>query len=188
MKFLKIICVFVGLLTCSASFAGNFPPEEREVWLGATEVLDQKTNEYFSAGEFDSLLPLLKMRYEIDPSSYDFVTDLGWILGSTDRPDEELAYYVRFRRENVGYANSALPEAQFYFLKKVYAKVPPLLEGSLTNESHPNNYRILANSYEKLGQFKDSKRVWEIYLAIAPSDGQAKANLKRVKQKLGERS
>ena len=188
MKNLRLLSLLLGVLASAGANAGNFPAEEREVWLGAAEVMDESFDTWFTDGEFERCIPLLKIRYEVDPSSYDWVTDLGWILGSTDKPDEELAYYVRFRRENASDSDCALPEAQFYFLKKVYAKVPPLLEGTLDSKSHPNNYRILANSYEKLGQLKNSKKTWETYLKLDPNDGQAKVNLKRVIDKLGNKA
>ena len=59
--------------------------------------------------------------------------------------------------------------------------VVPTLERHL----HPNSYRILAHSYERLGRFKDSKRVWEAYLQVHPEDETAKKNLQRVIGKIG---
>ncbi len=186
MKILRIICLLFCVSGVMSANAYNLPPEEKEVWLGASEVIEENVNNWFTDGEFERCIPLLKIRFEADPANYDWVTDLGWMLASSEHPDEELAYYIRFRRENAGDLDCALPEAQFYFLKKVFAKVPPLLEGTLVDRSHPNNYRILANSYEKLGQYKDAKKTWEAYLKISPNDGQAKVNLQRVINKLGD--
>ncbi len=70
-------------------------------------------------------------------------------------------------------------------MKRLYAKVPPVLEPSikLATHPHPDTYRLLASSYEHLGLFADSLRVWDLYITFAKKDPQALVNRARVEKK-----
>lgn len=161
------------------------PKRLQKIWQSAEKRMTAQSNLWFKDGDYPKVIQLLKVRVEVFPTDYNTVTDLGYMLESTQKPDEALALYVRFRQANPSNPDAAFPEANFYFARKLYAKVPPLLEPSLTKRPQPNAYRILAHSYERLGLLSDSKRVWEAYIKTAPEDGAAKANLRRVADKLG---
>src|SRR5262249_33749165 len=96
------------------------------------------------------------------------------------------ATYVSYRKNNPGDPLGSYLEAFYYYRKKLYAKVPPLLEPLIRMTPHPDAsvYRELAHCYEDMNLLADSKRVWEAYLAIAPNDPAAKHNLDRVEKKL----
>ena len=65
--------------------------------------------------------------------------------------------------------------------------MPPILEEAIKNDKvHPNNFRLLAHSYERLGKLNDAKRVWDRYISLAPGDLPAKVNLKRVEGKIAK--
>ena len=72
------------------------------------------------------------------------------------------------------------------FAKKLYAKVPALLEPliSKTPPPDPNAFRFLAHSYNKMGYYEDALRVWDAYIKIKPKDLQAIANRKGVAEKM----
>lgn len=156
----------------------------RAIWQAAHERLEIQNDYWFDAGDFPRTIQTLRMMQSLYPNDYESVTNLGWLLESTEQWDEALAVYIRYGKENPEDPDGPYPEANFYFMKKAYAKVPPLLEPSLTKKPHPNSYRILAHSYERLGLLKDSARVWNFYIALAPNDGAAKANLARVERKM----
>jgi len=94
-------------------------------------------------------------------------------------------HLLRFKRQNPTDPDGALPEATFYFNRKLWAKVPPLMETAIKGKCHPNAFRILARSYEKQNMLTDAARVYKALAVRDPNDGQAKANLKRVEDKLG---
>lgn len=148
------------------------------------ERIVSQTDHWFDDGEFPRCIHLLRFHNEYEPNDFEVATNLGWLLESTEQWDEALATYVRYKVRNPSDIDASYPEANFYFMKKVYAKVPPLLEPTIAKKPHPNAYRILAHSYEKLGLLSDSKRVWDRYLKIAPDDGAAKRNRERVTEKL----
>jgi uncharacterized membrane protein YukC len=104
--------------------------------------------------------------------------------GNIEQYDEELATYIRYRKQNPTDPDRTLPEAQFYYLKRSYAKVIDLLEPIDKTKCHPNVWRMLATSYKKQKMFADSKRVWQAYIALHPDDLQAKRNLAGVETEL----
>ncbi|MCE9558095.1 MAG: hypothetical protein K8R88_04020 [Armatimonadetes bacterium] len=158
------------------------------IWKAADERMERQTDRWFNRGDFPRVSQLLRIRLFVDRDNYERVTDLGWMLKSLERYDEELALYVAYRMTNADKdPDAAFPEANFYFERKMYAKVPPLLEPTLKQNPHRNSYRIMALSYEKQGMFESAKRVWVAMLARFPDDGQGKVNLERVERALAKK-
>jgi tetratricopeptide (TPR) repeat protein len=139
---------------------------------------------WYRAGDYPRLAQMLRFQSSLFPSDYESNTSLGWMLESMDQHAEALATYIAYKRNNPNMPDAVLPEAQFYFIRRIYAKLPPLLEPALKRKPHPNAYRMLARAYEQLDLFQDSKRVLESYIEIAPGDEQAKRNLQRVERKI----
>lgn len=146
--------------------------------------LSTQADAWFEDGEFPRALQLLRVHYELVPNDYEVATNLGWMLENTEQFDEALAVYVRYKNENPKDPDGTFPEANFYYMKKLYAKVPALLEPSIPRKPHGNSYRILAHSYERLNMFKDSVRIWDIYIRLNPNDEAARNNRKRVASKM----
>jgi Tetratricopeptide repeat. len=122
-----------------------------------------------------------------DPHDYETVTDLGWMLGNIQREDEEVELYRQYRLRYPEDKEAPYPEAEFYFRKKQYDKVIPLLEPVIGKKPHPNSYRMLAHSYDRTGRLEDARRVWQTYLQLHPDDETAKKNLRRVEEKIAEK-
>jgi tetratricopeptide (TPR) repeat protein len=156
----------------------------QRIWNSMRNRTTVQLDAWFEDGDYPRVIKLLRMLYELNPSDYDLATDLGFMLENVEAFDEALAVYVRFRRENPNLADSAFPEAFFYNKRRAYAKIPPLLEPKLKQKPHPNNYRILATAYERLDLLADSARVWKLYISLHPNDDQARANLRRVEDKM----
>jgi tetratricopeptide (TPR) repeat protein len=146
-------------------------------------IADQ-TDIWFDDGDFPRIIQLLQALYEFTPADYEVATDLGWMLENVEQYDAALATYVRYRKENVADPDAAIPEANFYFKRRLFSKVPPILEKRVGPNLHPNGFRILGHSYDRLGMLNDSRRVWKMYTDRYPQDLRAKENLKRVEQKI----
>jgi hypothetical protein len=156
------------------------------IWYAATNRISQQSDVWYKHGEFLPCIQLLKIETTIFPYDFDSVSTLGWLQGSTNDEAGELATYVNFRRSNPDDPDGPYLEAEYYYKKKLYAKVPPLLEPLLKmpQHPHPNIYRELAHCYEDMNLLADSKRVWEALLVVVPTDDAAKQNLQRVEKKL----
>ena len=151
----------------------------------ANERLSNQIDVLFDDGDYPAVIQLLRVQAETYPADYDVWTNLGWMQENVQAYDAALATYVRYKRQNPKDPDNALPEANFYFMRKLYAKVPPLMEPAIKGKCHPNAFRILARSYEKQDMLSDAARVYRALTARDPSDGQAKANLKRIEGKMG---
>lgn len=178
--------VVIGL-TFGCAFAQQ-PNKARvdAIWNHAADRINTQNDVWFEDGDFPRVINLCKVMYALYPSDYEVATNLGWMLENIEKHDEALAVYIKFRTENPNDPDSAWPEANFYYMKKAYQKVPPILEPTLkmARKPHPNSFRTLAHSYERMNQLQDSKRVWQALLQHTPDDAPAKNNLNRVEQKL----
>lgn len=151
----------------------------------ASDRLSTQIDAFFEDGDFPAAIQLLKLQAEMYPADYEVWTNLGWMQENVEQWDAALATYVRYKRQNPNEPDAAFPEANFYFMKRLYAKVPPILEPAIKNPRvHANSYRILARSYEKQEMLADAARVYKALVERDPNDGAAKANLKRVEGKL----
>jgi tetratricopeptide (TPR) repeat protein len=154
-----------------------------------TAVRVEATNQHdawFDDGDFPRSIQSLKVLKNLFPSDYQLVTDLGWMCENVHDESSALVLYIEYARAYPDDPEAQYPEAEFYFRNKLYAKVPQILEPVLKMRVHPhgNSYRILARAYEKMDLYEDAKRVWDTYIALVPTDGQAKVNRERVTKKL----
>lgn len=155
-----------------------------ETTLKLAERLEQQADHWFGEGDFPRAIQALRMRAALDPKNEEWASDLGWMFENLERRADALQVYIQFRENNPTDPERGYMEAFFYQRQRLFAKIPPLLEPILTEKSHPNNYRILANAYDKLGQYKNALRIWDALLKLTPDDATAKANRTRVAKKL----
>lgn len=161
------------------------PKRIAAIWDSAYERMSQQDDIWFESGDYPRIVAQLRYMHELWPDDYETATDLGWMMENIDRWDEALALYVGFRKGHPNLAGSAFPEANFYFTKKLYSKVPPLLEPMITaKKMTANSFRLLAHAYERLNLLKDAERTWSLYISLRPEDLAAKQNLERIKKKL----
>lgn len=184
----KFIAAIIGIGFAGAAFAGPQGTGSRvdAIWNHAVDRLNSQTDLWFDDGDFPRVINLCRIMYALYPDDFDIATNLGWMLENVESWDEALAVYVKYRTENPNDPDAAWPEANFYYMKRAYQKIPPILEPTIRmrTKPHANNYRTLAHAYERMNLLRDSKRVWQMLLAITPNDGPAKNNLQRVEKKM----
>jgi hypothetical protein len=189
---MKRIVVFAMCMVVAAAAVAHSPQKQDRTSLILDLIRGRATQQHdvwFKDGDFPRAIQSIRVLQQLFPHDYDLETDLGWMLENVEDYGGAIAVYIEYRKAFPLDPDAPYPEASLYFREHLYSKVPPLIEPSLRLGSHPqaNAYRILANSYEHLGLFKDSERVWDTYLAFATTDGQAKVNRGRVeKKRLGE--
>ncbi len=163
------------------------PPDRTSViWQYAEERLERQNDIWYKIGDFPRVIQSLRFQVALYPTDYEIVTNLGWMLENIEDWASALALYIKFRQSNLTDPEAYYPEAEYYFRKKAYDKVPGLLEPSLKigQGPTPNSYRILAHSYERMNLLADSARIWKQYITRQPDDQPAKLNLARVEKKL----
>jgi len=185
---MKYLAAFL-LLTCSAaSFAqakSSLDPKRMAAIQDATDDrIRNQIDVWFERGDYPRCTQALRYLATAKPGDYDAQSDFGWMLENMEQYDEALAVYIHYRKKYPDQPDSAFPEAYFYFSRKAYSKVPPLLEPTISGKPHPNSYRLLAHSYERLGLLVDAKRTWSTLVRVHPEDDTAKANLDKVEKKI----
>lgn len=189
---IRILMLLMGLGMGALSVAQldkmTSTPGAKKITEAAYWRISNEKDSLFNDGEFPATIGIQSWEILWRPNDYEIVTDLGFMYGNIERPDLELATYVRFREQFPTWAEAAYPEAEFYYKKRSYKPVVKLLEPTLSMnpKPHPNTYRILAHSYDRLGLFKEALGIWEIYIKLAPDDPAAKVNRDKVKAKLND--
>lgn len=184
----QILPTLASLLALTTSTSDQAASKARldAIWDAADDRVSRQIDIWFNQGDYPKAIHGLTMQTHYYPHDYDVATNLGWMLENTEEWDKALGVYEGFQKANPGDKDAALPVGQYYWMKKQYAKVPPIFEPVLSKHPHPNIYRILANSYEKMKKYDQAIRVWKTYLAVYPNDGQAKVNLARDEKKLAQ--
>jgi len=179
--------VIASLLALAASGLAQMPDNTRvgRIWAALQDRLTRQSSLWFKDGDYPRTIQILRFQYALVPNDYDVGTNLGFMLENINEDDQALAVYIELRKASPNDPDNAWPEAFLYFKKKAYAKIPPLLEPTIMgHDPHPNNYRTLADAYEKMNMFADSKRVWDLYLSRHPDDSAGVAHRKRIIKKM----
>lgn len=190
----KIGWILVGLLAISVAFGA--PPKKTGVvpkakhgvrkdkdsrvdaiWARVENRISDQTNIWFKEGDYPAAINLLRFLNSEDPAEYDYAWSLGWMLENDNQYDQALVVYVRFKKDNPNDKDSPFLEAYFYFMKKAYARVIPLLSPTIDSRPQRNAYSVLAHSYEKLNMLPDAIKVWKKLLADYPKDLAGPPNL-----------
>lgn len=162
-------------------------PEELAVERAAAERMGEQVDDWFHDGDYPAIINSLRLQTEMWPWDEDTATSLGWMLGNIRQPDAEIAEYMRYMRRNPENPDGPFGAAKFYLINRNFVMVVHLLEPTvrMSRPPHPNNFRMLANSYQRLGLLKPSFETWEKYLKLAPKDLAAVRNRNRVAVLLG---
>ncbi len=181
---MKALFAAVLLFVCTLSGAQDAKRVDA-IWEAANDRMSSQIDIWFKDGEFPMAIQLLRVQADLKPADYDIATNLGWMFENIEEWDLAVETYAAYRKGNPKDPDAALPEAEYWFRKKKYEPVLPLLE-SISDKAHPNAFRVLAHSYERLGKLKESQGIWKRYIRLAASDLTAKRNLERVEKKLAE--
>lgn len=183
----KLLILLSMTAMASMAMATQTPDPKRmdALWDVATSRMVRQNDAWFKFGDYPRIVRCLQYLHEIEPADLDTTSDLGWMLENIDRNSEALALYIDYREKNPTVAGAEFMEANFYYLKKLYSKIPPLIEPRIAAKHATQlTFRLLAHSYEKMNLFEDAKRTWETYLSLVPDDVAAQLNLKKVENKL----
>lgn len=183
---MKTALIALSIVAAASATAQAKPSAGANAALAAISGrLSAQSDIWFHDGEFPTIAQALRFSNRLNPREGEIAENLGWMLENIEEDGEALATYIRYGKENPQDPDRHYMEAYFYFQKRVFAKVPPLLEPAVREgKASPNTYRTLAHSHERMNQFADSKRVWEAFMKRFPNDGAGPNNLRRVTEKL----
>lgn len=179
---MKIAALVSALLLTGAAIAQD---RVDEIWGHATNRIADQLDQSFEDGDFPFVISMLKVSFADEPKNYDTATNLGWMLENVQDWAEAEEFYKQFRLDNPGNPEAAYPLGYFYYIRKRYSEAEQVLEPTLKVAVHANTFRILAKCYEREKKYAEAIRVWELQIKKWPDDLPAKANIDRVKKKMG---
>lgn len=153
-----------------------------EILYSARDRISAQNDVWFKDGKFLPVIQAQEIIVGTLPKDEETWSNLVWMYMNIERADLQWECAMRFSAANPDHKEARYYEAEFLYLKRQYAKIPAIIEPMIESQIHPdaNCYRFLASSYEKMGYYQDSIRVWDAYLLVNPKDGQAKVNRTRV--------
>jgi tetratricopeptide (TPR) repeat protein len=173
----------LALFVATALFTSKPPSRLAQIDAAITARLERQHDVWFEQGEFPKTVQLLRFETELAPADYDTWTNLGWMQENVEQYPAAEATYERYRKLNPKDPDRSLPIAEYWFRKRQWATAIKQIERDLPGKVHPNAFRIVANSYERLKKYPESIRVWTEYIKRSPTDLAAQANLRRVAKK-----
>lgn len=182
---------FISVVGLTLAMVSAPPPTDRTeaIWSFAQARMMQQYDVWFDLGDYPKVIQVLNFQNAIVPKDYEVATNLGWMHENVEDYPSAISTYRQYMKDNPQDPDASFPLANLYSNQRKFELVIPLLEPAIQGKvhPHPNSYRILARSYERLNRLKDSQRVWQTYIRLAPDDLSAKANLRRVEGKLAKK-
>jgi len=166
--------------------AQNATSESLNILDAARDRMSRQNDAWYRTGEFLPIIQSQEILVAVNPKDEETWDVLIWMYQNVEMPDLQWTATRRFASANPSYIDAKYYEANFMFAKKLYAKIPALLEPLISQSPppDPNAFRFLAHSYNRMGYYEDALRVWDVYIKIKPKDLQAIANRKGVAEKM----
>ncbi len=129
---------------------------------GVVDKLWAKNDDYWHAGDYPRIIALDKIIVQADPQFIECYTTGAWLLWSDGLDGDAEAFYKQCIRNNPGTATAYYDYGFFLFnhLRR-YADARQVFARSVAlPDADALDYRMLAHSYEKLGQYDKAVGVW----------------------------
>ncbi|MCW5939712.1 MAG: hypothetical protein KF884_00695 [Fimbriimonadaceae bacterium] len=165
------------------------PGQSNPVLEAARNQMVEQNDEWYEDGEYLIVIQNLRILCEEDPTDEDRWSDLIWMLGNVEAYADQIAACYRYRDLNPEKLDGSYYLAQFFFMRRAYARVPELMEPVIQTEPppHPNCFRFLTNSYQRMGYFEEALRVVEAHIKAYPEDQSAQAKRDGIRRQLAEK-
>jgi predicted Zn-dependent protease len=153
-----------------------------ELRAGYDKEMDALIDKYYHDGNYEKVTELLRAYAKQHPDDDVISNNLAWMLFNIGKESESIVESLRFVRDNPKNENGRIQLAQQYFTRKLYNRVPRILEPIIGSTKNSNAFVMLGRTYEELGMLKSALRVHEARMKLFPNDAQGKRNLDKVKQ------
>ncbi|MDQ2985220.1 MAG: hypothetical protein M3R13_00695 [Armatimonadota bacterium] len=153
-----------------------------EMKAGYDREMDVLIDRYFHEGNYEKVAELLTVYAKQHPDDAVISNNLAWMLFNTGKESASIVESLRFVRDNPKDETGRIQLAQQFFTRKLFNRVPAILEPLIGTTKVNNAFVMLGRSYEELGMLKSALRVHEARAKLFPNDGSAKKNIEKVKQ------
>ena len=149
---------------------------------GYDREMDALIDRYYHDGNYEKVTELLKAYAKQHPDDAVISNNLAWMLFNVGKEPESIVESLRFVRDNPTSEVGKIQLAQQFFTRKLYSRIPRLLEPIISTTKTQNVFVMLGRSYEELGMLKSALRIHEARVKLFPNDASGKKNLEKVKQ------
>jgi tetratricopeptide (TPR) repeat protein len=153
-----------------------------ELKAGYDREMDALIDRYYHEGNYPKVTELLRVYAKQHPDDDVISNNLAWMYFNIGKEPESMLESLRFVRDNPKNENGRIQLAQQYFTRKLFARVPRVLEPIMAATKHPYAFVMLGRAYEELGMLKSALRIHEARVKMFPDDESGKKNLEKVKQ------
>ena len=174
----KVLVMVVAAIPLMAMGQGRVD----EMRAGYDREMDALIDRYYHEGNYEKVTELLQAYAKQHPDDDVISNNLAWMYFNIGKERESMLESLRFVRDNPSNENGRIQLAQQYFTRKLFARVPRILEPIMAATKNQNAFVMLGRSYEELGLLKSALRVHEARVKLFPNDPSGKKNLEKVKQ------
>jgi hypothetical protein len=181
---MKISALLAGALFLFSLAAPQGRIEDMKA--GYDREMDLLIDKYFHEGNYEKVAELLKVYAKHHPDDPDLSSNLAWMLFNIGKEDQSIRVGLRFVREKPKSEVGKLQLAQQFFDRKLYARVPGILEPIISTTKSLRAFIMLGRSYEMLDMLNSALRVHEARVRMFPDDLTAKRQVAKVKEMIGK--
>jgi tetratricopeptide (TPR) repeat protein len=142
-----------------------------------------QADEYFHKGDYPRIIAVDRIITQADPYFVECYSTGGWLMESLGNMNDAEAFYQQ------GVRNNPTSSAMYYSLGMFYyntlhdyhaATAVYLADVNKSQSADVNDWKMLAHSYERLGNLKMAVATWKEIKARWPNGPAVQANLNRV--------
>ncbi len=157
----------------------------QDILSETVDLLWDQADMRWHEGDFDRCIVLFKMIVALAPSDIEAYTDGAWLLDSTGRSEEALAFLIDGLSKNQDRYEMYDEVGWFCFGKKEYQKSIGYYLSALKFEDCPLIvWHKLAHAYERSNMLEKSLETWEHVKSVNPDNPVADLNVRRVMEHL----
>lgn len=171
-----ILALLVAVPLCAAAQGRS-----AEMNRAYDREMDRLIDKYFHEGNFEKATKLLETYAKQHPDDVDISANLAWMYFNLGNDAASMLESHRFVRDNPRNERGKIQLAQQYFTRKLYTRVPAILEPIMAGTRQINAFAMLGRAYEEIGMLKSALRVNEHRLKVYPDDATAKHNVEKLK-------
>jgi predicted Zn-dependent protease len=144
--------------------------------------MDALIDRYYHDGDYEKVTKLLRTYAKQHPDDPVISNNLAWMLFNTGKEPDSIVESLRFVRDNPNSEVGKIQLAQQFFTRKLYNRIPRILEPIIATTKAQNAFVMLGRAYEELGMLRSALRVHELRVKVFPNDANGRKNLEKVKQ------
>lgn len=148
-----------------------------------TEIV-LKIDQAFHDGRYGDCLDGLYSQLCLYPTDSEVQGQIIFMWRNVEMESKAISEATRFRLDSQMDPMIAFNECTLYQLKKLYSRIPPILEPCFMNATNVQPILLLADAYEKQGLIGEALRVCKVLREKFPNDPSGVRQLQRLQNKM----